>query len=1017
MTQAVVAVFKADATAFNGTLRGMSEGMARWEKGSMAAMGRVEKGLDSLLSSAARIRNVSYLIAGGLGASQFTQFIDTSVRIRNELRGIGQDTDENFQKIYLAATRSMAPFDAFMEAVMRMQKSMGDKQSFDVTIRQMETLNKLLAVGGKSASERASTIMQFAQAMQAGALQDDEMRSLRENAPVELLRAIAREAGGTLKDLKKFSQEGVITADIMSRALDGLAATADTRIKQVTLTIGDAVNVLRNGAIVASEAFNDGAMFSRATVAGMSALGSALANSADAMWLFGKAAQIAAVLFGSAFAGRKLSEATAGLAAFYNEMRTGESVRQNLLALRNDVFLAQTAVAKATETLTAKKAALAAAEAKGTASAASLAKAQASVAAAERNLFAQRLALTEATNAATVAQGRLTVAARASAAAVNMSKSAWAFIGGWPGAILIVATALYTLRSNAQAAFGEAVDRIKENDQAISDLRTSYDEAVGQITADLRSLEQAHRDVADAARSGDAETQRAAMGEVAAINERIAKNRELLATYSAIMAAKLQSSMDDLASLKSSEARSVPRVGAKNRGDVARSATEAETKAYVDSIQKRIIAGEELSDAETKFLQRHLEIVQAQQEVDAQTAALNRTLASTQEGLNALVERSAASTEQEISKLAVSLAAIGESDVAGQMMSLASAMESYQADFEAGRITSAEYLDLMESLRRQTELYIQSLSDVDAVRFDGLMAQFSTMLGWLNSLTSQAWTLSHLGQSDMESDARGRRVNPPPPASTTPPSSARGGGQSQAEKDQKAALDFIKEMMTAEEQRAAKLGEVLELRQRIVDTYGEESSQVAELDAAIQRYKESTNEAAQAQAQFFDDLATQLANSITDWTNFGDVVRNILASMVQSYGPDFFTALLTPGLQSGSNPGTLFGNMLTGQNHSGGGFANQNARSVPAAAFIGAPRFHNGLMPDEFTSILQRGETVLPKGFKGFGGGVSINMPVDMRGADPSMKPYIEAQVAQLRKEIPQRVVSAVKSAQKSRSL
>ena len=37
-------------------------------------------------------------------------------------------------------------------------------------------------------------------------------------------------------------------------------------------------------------------------------------------------------------------------------------------------------------------------------------------------------------------------------------------------------------------------------------------------------------------------------------------------------------------------------------------------------------------------------------------------------------------------------------------------------------------------------------------------------------------------------------------------------------------------------------------------------------------------------------------------------------------------------------------------------------RSIPASYFSNAPRYHAGLMPDEQPAILQKGETVIPKG-------------------------------------------------------
>ena len=50
--------------------------------------------------------------------------------------------------------------------------------------------------------------------------------------------------------------------------------------------------------------------------------------------------------------------------------------------------------------------------------------------------------------------------------------------------------------------------------------------------------------------------------------------------------------------------------------------------------------------------------------------------------------------------------------------------------------------------------------------------------------------------------------------------------------------------------------------------------------------------------------------------------------------------------------------------HDGGvvGQGSPSTRFVDAAMFLNAPRFHNGLAPDEMPAILQRGETVIPRG-------------------------------------------------------
>ncbi|WP_028578462.1 tape measure protein [Desulfomicrobium escambiense] len=61
--------------------------------------------------------------------------------------------------------------------------------------------------------------------------------------------------------------------------------------------------------------------------------------------------------------------------------------------------------------------------------------------------------------------------------------------------------------------------------------------------------------------------------------------------------------------------------------------------------------------------------------------------------------------------------------------------------------------------------------------------------------------------------------------------------------------------------------------------------------------------------------------------------------------------------------------------HHGGGVVGSEAsfmRPVPAETFAGAPRYHNGLMPDEFPAILQKGEGVFTRGqMEAMGGGAS----------------------------------------------
>ena len=160
---------------------------------------------------------------------------------------------------------------------------------------------------------------------------------------------------------------------------------------------------------------------------------------------------------------------------------------------------------------------------------------------------------------------------------------------------------------------------------------------------------------------------------------------------------------------------------------------------------------------------------------------------------------------------------------------------------------------------------------------------------------------------------------------------------------------------------------------------------------------EATKQHAQALAQLRDQLAGMAANFVggfvQDMENgvkATDALRNALKrladSLLQSALNTLFKnvfQMLIPGAASigGASSVSPF------QFHSGGTVgAGGMRRSVSPLAFAGAPRMHGGgLAGDEVAAILQRGETVLPRGYRAGGGNTSIsnnvgNIAIDMSG-------------------------------------
>ena len=178
--------------------------------------------------------------------------------------------------------------------------------------------------------------------------------------------------------------------------------------------------------------------------------------------------------------------------------------------------------------------------------------------------------------------------------------------------------------------------------------------------------------------------------------------------------------------------------------------------------------------------------------------------------------------------------------------------------------------------------------------------------------------------------------------------------------------------------------------------------------AGLHKYAEEASNAGKTASQVFSKAADDVNEALVDMATTGKFNMKSLASEVQSLERDvlssFFKQNVTgpiagwfgnllgggsaPG-SSGSSGGGIFGSIgswIASQFHDGGvvGMGSPVQRNVPSYMFANAPRFHDGLAPDEFPAILQRGETVIPKG--GRAGGTNVTMNINTPNAQSFME-------------------------------
>ncbi len=160
--------------------------------------------------------------------------------------------------------------------------------------------------------------------------------------------------------------------------------------------------------------------------------------------------------------------------------------------------------------------------------------------------------------------------------------------------------------------------------------------------------------------------------------------------------------------------------------------------------------------------------------------------------------------------------------------------------------------------------------------------------------------------------------------------------------------------------------------------------QFGRLDGAMVRPVESATDAIAAS---FEDMASSVADGLGSMVRQGTTELSDFKQFALSTATDIVRTLARTlgriGGQALANafaPAAGSGVRAVQPMHRGGvvGRTTGATRRLPAPVMAMAPRLHGGLRADEFPAILQRGETVLPRG----GGGPPVRVVInDQRGA------------------------------------
>lgn len=166
----------------------------------------------------------------------------------------GLRTQEELSKaIYESAQRSRADYLATSRVIGRMGILAG--QAFnnnDELIAFTELVNKAFLVGGSTQQEQRAAMYQLTQAMASGRLQGDEMRTIRESAPL-LKKAIQNYMGLDDAAFKEAQKNGEITAEVIKNAVFASSDEIQNKFNEIPITFSQSMTMAGNSLLTNME--------------------------------------------------------------------------------------------------------------------------------------------------------------------------------------------------------------------------------------------------------------------------------------------------------------------------------------------------------------------------------------------------------------------------------------------------------------------------------------------------------------------------------------------------------------------------------------------------------------------------------------------------------------------------------------------------------------------------------------------------------------------------------------------
>lgn len=242
----LVTVLEARLDGYNRQLA-QAQATTNRQLGQMQA--RFDQAARGMRSSAISLGGVMGTLGAYLTVDQVIGYANAWTRLTRSLDASEQTFGINLksaQELNALANEARIDVEAYTKTYIRAAAAIRDF-GFDsnVAAEVTTTLAKALKLGGASASEQASTILQFSQALQKGKLDGDEFRTVMENAGV-VQELLAKRLKVTKGEIVTMAGQGKLQLrDLVGAMTDG-AEDVNRIFNQMPATIDEAFTQLNN---------------------------------------------------------------------------------------------------------------------------------------------------------------------------------------------------------------------------------------------------------------------------------------------------------------------------------------------------------------------------------------------------------------------------------------------------------------------------------------------------------------------------------------------------------------------------------------------------------------------------------------------------------------------------------------------------------------------------------------------------------------------------------------------------